>query len=195
MASCLESKSYVAGLLKRGYYQIGGGLFSQVFAKKNSDYVIKVSYVIDKWPDYIEWAINHGYDGKFAPKVYSLKFYDGFYVAIMERLVCTIEEIERNGGRRTYQQWLCRAIRDWTGYTYGSSDDNPAANATELEDFCRKLCHLGMNGDLHNGNVMIRKDGQIVIIDPCGKSSDTCRLRIKHSKVVTLGRSEEHVGI
>jgi hypothetical protein len=84
--------AYENKLRARGYQLLGKGLYSNVFAAPKSDKVIKVADM-DEWPRYILWATKNGYAGNFAPKVYSLKFHDGYYVATMERLVATIQDI------------------------------------------------------------------------------------------------------
>src|SRR6266436_6324281 len=85
---------YENNLRAKGFETIGHGLYANVFAKPNSDKVVKVA-ALDNWPTYIKWATKKGYAGKFAPKVDSLKFYDDFYVAIMERLVGTMHDFKK----------------------------------------------------------------------------------------------------
>src|SRR5258707_15634880 len=101
----MNQREYQAKLATLGCELIGHGLYSSVYSIPNTlDKVIKVGS-LDEWPSYIQWATKNGHAGKFAPKVYSLKFHDEFYVAIMERLVCTINDLkyEYHGGSRTAQ--------------------------------------------------------------------------------------------
>jgi hypothetical protein len=76
----LHRNQYENKLRSLGCQKIGSGLYSNVFSVPNKDLVVKVAE-LDPWPDYILWAAQNGHMGKFAPKVYSLKFHSGFYVA------------------------------------------------------------------------------------------------------------------
>src|SRR5688572_8016831 len=84
--------AYGARLLKRGYERLGAGCFSTVYAKPGSDRVLKVTSVPDNWIDYIMWASENGWAGKYAPRVYSYKRYpvptdrEFFSVAVVERM-------------------------------------------------------------------------------------------------------------
>ena len=91
----MQRSDYENKLRALNFDHLGKGMYANVFAIPNTDKVIKVASN-DAWPDYIKWATQNDYAGKFAPKVYSLKFHDGWYVAIMERLVETMKEFEVN---------------------------------------------------------------------------------------------------
>jgi hypothetical protein len=154
----------------KGFPVIGKGMYAKVFAIPNTDKAIKVAY-LDAWPKYIEWSTKNGHAGKFAPKVESLKFFDGFYVAVMEKLVATISEFPGTSEQRQF-------YREMTGYG--------TKTATDLAEFWNSLRHEGMSGDLHGGNVMVRKDGQIVVTDPTSRAFDTERFRIKRGELQQL---------
>ncbi len=123
----------------------------------------------DEWPTYIKWAIQNGHSGKFAPKVYSLKFHDEFYVAIVERLVCTINQMigEYHGAHRTDQARAYETV--W----------NDDCEAVDLVAYIKDLQHVGLSGDFHGGNFMIRSDGSIVVTDPVAASCTSDKFRIK----------------
>lgn len=179
MEALAHDAAYVGALHKRGFSKIGGGLYSTVLAKYSEDYVIKVAR-LDRWPEYIRWATSQGYAGTFAPKVYGLKYYETFYVATMERLVCTIEETKAAIGRdRNPYHKAHMAVKHWArDYSMDNVPDYP-----DLEAFIKACYHAGFGDDLHDGNLMLRKDGQIVLIDPSSNHSDY-RFRIKSGKII-----------
>lgn len=168
---------YENKLRARGYQLIGSGLYSNVFATPKADKVVKVGDM-DEWPAYILWATKCGFAGTFAPKVFSLKFHDNYYVALMERLVCTIGNISRYGdenGRNSEQVGLYNAI---------IQDRNSNSEATDLTAFVQAMRRAGHQGDLHDGNVMVRHDGQIVVTDPVAGYFSSSRFRIKSGACV-----------
>ncbi len=167
----MQQVQYENKLRAKGFNSIGKGLYANVFAKDNSDKVVKVAS-LDNWPSYIKWATKHGYAGKFAPKVESLKFYDGFYVAVMERLVGTLNEF---AGSTSIHFQLYKEITAWR--------DSGTSDATDLMEFANKLKQAGLDGDWHFGNVMVRKDGQIVVTDPTSRPFMNNRFRIKHGQI------------
>jgi hypothetical protein len=186
---------YGSKLTRKGFVKIGDGLNADVYTKIGSDRVIKVGSRRDIWPEYIEWATKNGYAGTFAPKVYSLKYHDHIFVAEMERLVCTISDILNNMGR---DHIYCRLQRAITHIIYGYEidaaeikDQVELKEATDLITFIRDIQEARFNNDLHNQNWMLRKDGQIVLIDPSSFESYAHKLRIKRGEIITPSRGEE----
>ncbi len=180
-----STDAYISKLYKRGFHKVGSGLFAVVLAKPGSDRVIKVALASDMWPEYVEWATLNAYAGKFAPKVYSLKFHNGFYVAVMERLVCTLQELEKenNYSQNTQYHILAEAIKYWSGYSrYCKPDIMP--NCPDLQAFSEAAGESGMFEDLHGGNIMLRNDGQIVVTDPSSSMPTKPKLRIKGGNVI-----------
>jgi len=163
----MQQIEYENKLRSLGCELLGKGLFSNVFSIPKTDKVIKVGRM-DEWPTYIKWATENGHAGKFAPKVYSLKFYDTFYVAIMERLVCTVGEIQDQDGYYT------NSLQVQIYFTMSHED----CEASDFHSFVMELRHRRMSGDLHEGNVMVRHDGQLVITDPISGHGSS-RFRIK----------------
>lgn len=177
----MEKLKYMNHLAHRGFERIGGGLHSTVYAKPGSDRCIKVGSG-DRWPDFIEWAFKQGYLGNFAPMVYSFKQHDGFYVAVMERLVCSFIDIEHDI-KWPSNKWTIPQYRDWAQLNnYRNIPDKYAKeNQSELfGDFAANLRANHLANDLHEGNFMLRKDGQIVCIDPTSNYAErpsTLRIR------------------
>ena len=181
--------AYCAALEKRGYVKLGGGLYSVVYAI-NADFAIKVGHN-DNWPNYIEWATQAGFAGTFAPKVYSLKFHRGFYVAIMERLACTMADLRADNGcpSKDHYEMVYKALRESAGRRFRESAgrifEEKADGFEDLKAFGGLAYEAGFNDDLHRGNVMLRRDGQIVLIDPSSNPPNKARLRIKRGLVTT----------
>jgi hypothetical protein len=180
---------YENTLGKLGYQKIGSGLYSNVFAKPNGERCIKVGQ-FDQWPHYARWAIEAGYAGNFAPKVYSLKYHDDFYVAVMERLVATMNDVqaasdyrcENNSLWHLYQGFY-HAVDDWRETENAIEKNQLPDDLAELKIFASDLRAAGMTGDIHGGNVMVRKDGHLVVIDPSSRRSDQ-KVRIKNGEVI-----------
>lgn len=147
-------------LRKHGYEKLGSGLYSSVWAKPDSDRVIKVggAYSLDEWPHYVLWAISRGYAGKQAPKIYSFKLYNPadacevFYVAVMERLQkASRDKISAMSSGGNYfnnklpDEWVAFVGNFKKEFDYGSYD-------------------------IHENNWMQRGD-ELVLTDPLSTSS------------------------
>lgn len=138
---------------------LGSGMFASVFAHPfDKTKAIRVARW-DGWPQYITWAIEQGWDGIFVPKVYSFKDFGKYYVAVMERLVCTIQESNSHSisDRFYYLQSVA----------YGNNPNS--SYARELYLFGSELKnHPALHAnDIHPSNCMLRQDGELVLTDPC----------------------------
>ena len=173
----MTKEQYETRLEDYGAKKIGKGLYANIFSIPKTDKVVKVAG-LDQWPVYIKWATENGYAGKFAPKVTSLKFFDDYYVAVMERLVATYSEYRTSKLRDsiTDQDKLYNAMTWHKDYSEGDF-------GSDFLDFVNELKSEGLGGDMHDGNIMIRKDGQIVITDPTSRQFDSERFRIKSGKI------------
>lgn len=152
-------------LKKKGYELLGSGMFSQVLAKPGSDRCIKVGRN-DGWPKYILWAHANGYLGTYAPMVYSIKGFDGWYMASMERLVTTVSQCRRDnakflGCEASVIQELHYNLKEAVQYQINFK------NCPEgWQEFAEKIRLEHIVDDCHDGNWMLRKDGHMVLIDP-----------------------------
>ena len=174
--------TFERALEKRGFKRLGSGCFSSVYAKDGSDKVLKVTRRIDNWIDYIHWASEKGYAGRFAPKVYSYKKFkakDGemFSVAVVER--CNpINDCSAKDDGYVINALLWPCMR---GNTMAQLylDDMQQGLPKFLVDFHEKFGqdHTDIGGNNH----LFRKDGTWVLTDPlCGRSKMTVnRLRSK----------------
>lgn len=173
--------SFIKALQKRGYKILGEGAFSTVLAKDGHERVIKVIRRPDGWINYIHWAAQIGEAGHFAPKVFSYKKIKGkrkdFAVAVMERLSYTLDDAPQEHEKKLLPGLIWRA-----------TDNAMARKFTEvlvpgLMDFLAKMASQYeipiRNFDLHGGNMMLRANGEFVIVDPVSRprGEEIIRLR------------------
>lgn len=180
---------YISKLRAHGFIVIGEGLYASVlYHPKRPDRVIKVSRW-DGWPQYILWANSADFGGTFAPQLYHFKSYDWGYVAVMERLACTVQELGQFGPANhdfTTLQFIAKEI----SINYFPTHDNyPDWQAFVKE--AHKNCRLD---DVHSGNVMLRSDGQIVLTDPCTNISNRPNRRYSNGGY-RLNWSEQMMGL
>jgi hypothetical protein len=158
--------NFSEGLTRRGFATLGRGTYGKAMGKPGQDRIIKISvYRGDAWPHYIQWAVDNGFAGNCAPAVYSIHTTDNFTVAVIERLK-SIYEFE--DGKERYSQ-LKRGI-------YGGTIEGPWKVFFEKLDKFR--AETGAGFDLHDGNFMMRANGEIVATDPVNS--------IESSKATTL---------
>jgi len=170
--------SYGMFLLRHGFICIGHGLFSSVYAKPGSSRVIKIGTGTDAWAHYALWGTAKRYAGTFCPKVYSLKFHRGFYVAVMERLVCTLLDYSSQNSHQA-RLWLLMS-EAMNGRM--SNNHRLPPSALKFAQACREA---EFANDLHQGNFMIRANGHLVVIDPCARNfRDKPLYRIKNGYIV-----------
>jgi hypothetical protein len=178
-----DGDHFVERLKKRGYKLLGAGCFSMVLAKPGSDRVIKVNFKSDNWLDYVVWAAKVGQAGKMAPKVYSYRrFNEGrhgeFYVAIMERMECCMDDLYRKDPRKYAAYSALREFIDFSRDAEGVAAEVVIPGAIAFGVMLRSS-FKGQRLDLHGNNWMVRKDGTIACTDPLcdGKSSAPSRMR------------------
>jgi hypothetical protein len=182
-----SAKDFEAYLNKNGFEKIGSGMHAHVYSHpKRKDIAVKVSRDShDTWPEYVAWATENGFAGTYAPKVYSLKSFGKYYVAVMERLVDTFggirneygEHIKSNQYRTDYYKNPFAKIDMWE-LMRGSDPQYP-----DLANYLKNMASAGFSGDLHDGNIMVRHDGSIVVTDPSSHYSDN-KLRIRRGQVI-----------
>lgn len=175
-------------LIKKGFTALGSGAYSTVYGKEGSDRVIKVGRQPDDgWIDYCKWAAENGFAGGLAPKVYSYKRFNRgereFSVAVMERM-------EKTGHRIGAQmdaypiKWLIQMDLQYDNDMVKLLLD---AASPKFREFGAKMRErFDSHFDLHDGNVMLRKDGSLCITDPLANSSHASikrRLKAKDFEV------------
>lgn len=186
----MDARSFIDRLQRRGFVMLGAGAFSTVLGKPGYPRVIKVGRgQPEGWIDYIMWADKAGYAGSFAPKVFSLKIHfdyrygpfqwgrelnNSWYVAVMERLDCTIAAVTCPGKRRIYRHMASALYGDLPCKTL----EDMAPGATK---FCADLRAAGFEYfDLHDGNFMLRGN-QVVCTDPLSSPTRTGTTRWRSS--------------
>lgn len=166
----MDRVRFVSGLRRRGFNVLGSGLYSTVLCKGNSDRVIKVGST-DNWLDYIIWAAREGYAGGLAPRVYSFKRFDHWYVAVMERLDCTVGQLawcdehkhrDKGGTLRAQCNALSTAMYQGLRQIDDAEKLLPGSGRflTGFKAFVR-----GSHVDAHTGNWMLRGK-ELVCTDP-----------------------------
>lgn len=157
--------SFGRALEKKGFKRLGSGAFSVVYAHPSSDRVIKVTRTLDNWIDYAMWAAKEGYAGTFAPKVYSFKKFTkdrDFLVSVVERMDKTISWV----GEEKDTAMVGNLLKLYAKY------DNTLAGcfldeiAPGFASFTQRLTQEFGTLDIHDGNIMVRKDGTVCFTDP-----------------------------
>ena len=172
-----NAQGFKRKLTKKGFVTLGTGHFSTVMMHPHGDRVIKVCHEPDAWIDYCYWAAMEGYAGTFAPKVYSYKRFNNFYVAVMEKMEYTASRADKRTDAPVAQ----------TLFSYATKHDND--NAKLLVDLLvpglakfgehLKRAFKDERLDLHDENVMFRKDGSICITDPLCHSTELTITRLR----------------
>jgi hypothetical protein len=169
-----NAEGFIKGLEKRGFTRLGSGAFSTVLGKDGSDRVIKVIRRPDGWINYVHWAAQIGEAGHFAPKVFSYKKIKGrkkeFAVAIMERLPYTLENTPEDHVLKILPSVMWRAEKNEMAAKFVE------VLAPGLMAFLKKMAEwknipIG-NFDFHDGNLMIREDNSLVIVDPVSRGEE-----------------------
>lgn len=163
--------SYQQALYKRGYEYVASGMFATIFAKPQSSTVLKVGTMTDVYPIYLQWAVDKGYAGTFAPRVKSFKVHttnddEPFYVAEIERLATTVEEADDDDYAKAVE--LFYDLRGSSSGFHSLKDlKNLAPDWVPFVDGLTKLKNRhSLTFDLHDQNFMVRNNGDLVLIDP-----------------------------
>jgi hypothetical protein len=185
-----SSHLYGMALEKKGFKLIGNGYYSKVYAKDGSDKVIKVGRTpaTDGWLEYIDWATQKGQLGKFAPMVFSYKYHSGeyvhdgygkwewtsFYVAVVERLDKRARDLDRKSPVKALPMVFEYADN---GIVEEVMDRLTPGLGSFSKDFLRDFESGGI--DVHADNIMLRKNGEIVINDPLSSKRQPYKSRRK----------------
>lgn len=156
--------AYEYFLQKKGFQRLGSGAFSTVYGHPKSDRVIKLCHNPDAWVDYVYWGAKEGYAGKFVPKVYSFKKHCDFYVAVMEKLEYTARHVDNKSEACVANNLISLGL----GYNNETAKTLLDLLVPGMEAFSKALQQQfsGERLDIHDGNIMFRKDGSMVVVDP-----------------------------
>ncbi len=175
-------KQYTRKLKASGFKQIGMGCFATVYLHPGKNRVYKVGKL--DCDDAGEWAylsfvkkVLRNNNNPWFPKIYSVKIFktkaskdhyahfdenEMFFVVSMERL----NEIK---GSDDKSEMLEKLIQFHTVFGSIFKGTMPDKNIKHFVGAMRVLNSLERNGhelDIHNANIMTRKNGQVVITDP-----------------------------
>ncbi|MGQ7794432.1 hypothetical protein ACUN0C_18660 [Faunimonas sp. B44] len=144
-----STRDYAEKLEALGFYEIGSGCYSKIYKRIGSERVVKVCLEGDPGIEYLIWAHENGWAGNWAPKIYSARrFANGSYIAVIEHLETVVAHVPK------YRNMIDRI-------------QNPFMEAfrERFQDY---------SWDLHTHNWMVRRTGQLVLVDPLsGKGTTT----------------------
>lgn len=192
--NCKEATT-LRGKVTRGAKHLGSGAFAATYLSK-SGRVIKIGGMNDSYIEYAKQVIAaKGSKNPFLPKIYSLTFYRAaktatfeasyreFYVVEMERLyelhekhdnnICTIVSMFENilEYDRTFDNEVKGQVRSVAiPGIYAAKvkvDPKAAGYFRHLKTLVNKAIRKAECGwDIHEGNIMARRNGQLVVTDP-----------------------------
>lgn len=151
----LTIKNYIIKL-KQNKFRAKSGVYAKVFSKANTDYVIKVGYT-KKNINYLNY-INKAKNYNFCPKIYYLYKNTQFFVIIMEKLTPI------NKLNNIKKQYVLNKLN--VEYTYEISYVPYKHGFKQYYKIIEQLDPDNMLRDIHDDNIMIRKNMQLVITDP-----------------------------
>lgn len=170
MVSAPNRHNIVSALVAIGYRELGRGHFSIALEHpKHPDVVLKVAYTrpssgrLDGFPAYAKWIMETKPKSKHALRVYHYEQVsdenEGTYVTITERL-----DHGRGNPELTDKKW---AVTGALPYVRTASTDRlPRHVPRSAVEYLSKVADLGGHFDLHGDNVMVRKNGDVVVTDP-----------------------------
>lgn len=185
--------AYIAALKRRGFERLGKGYFSAAYAKPGSPFVVKVFHGesnLDPWPLYAEWCWNN--PGPFKPVIRALKWHGegSFYVAVMERLLITVDELADGSIRKRREPCAeAAALRKAlvSKYNGGVARVMMELQKLKLNDVAAFVAEVNITFpdqylDIHGANWMYREDGSLVLIDPFSDENHMVRaVRLKRA--------------
>jgi hypothetical protein len=151
-----------------GWTVSGSGFFSVAFYKGGLAIKISLRGSGDAALDYLKWARDNDHLPG-VPMLYALGEHSHSYVALMERYTPITSEL--NPDSADFCDHLSCEFSEVRDAMYGETDV-PCWPAGMTAKVIRK--HFGPKAafDMHKGNVMLSRDGKLVITDPLGRSRD-----------------------
>jgi hypothetical protein len=187
-------ENYTFALKRRGFRYLAGGLYGQVWHTPGSPYVVKVGRSSDDaWPAYAAFCIEN--PGPFRPVVRSLKWHftgngRAFYVAVIERLSCTLNEACCSSEAHHNHDYLrvIRQVVDMGKDLVPQAKRFRARGMVALADFLDQLSKAFPCAcdDAHHNNWMFRADGALILTDPFSSGSSSSRERRRGSRELQL---------
>ncbi len=158
-------------LLNMGWESLGEGTNAVVYGKENYDYVIKTVFAEeDTWVSFAHLCMTNEKArlNPYFPKIHKLFVSkDGSVVAIMERLAYTISQLY-DGRQKVGSRSRSEINNEYNNFSWAI--DCRIIRSSPLSPVAKEAVRILLDNydgfDLHNENVMVRQDGQLVIIDP-----------------------------
>jgi hypothetical protein len=142
---------------------LGSGCFSAVFNSTVPNRVKKIGVIDDEWLTYYENIIK-GSKNPCIPIVDSVTYYEGYYVAIIERLT----ELSRTAEAILCERYATGKITSRTFMYEARQAVNVILYPEYLKDLLDEIKDLLVDGtkiDMHSSNFLYR-DGALVVSDP-----------------------------
>jgi len=157
-------------LTKLGFDEISGGAYSDVYGKDDVNYVIKIAYNSSNYKRFVKYLKNKRFN-KFFPRIYKIIQLTNATAYIMEKLYeLSDEEVEKIDNFKVfYKERLKNPDKDLEHDFIGKYLKNALEVGYEMPEFLMVLIDLAKNdllNDIGARNIMKRKNGQYVIIDP-----------------------------
>lgn len=179
--------AYGRWLETKGFENIGRGYYGSVYAHPTSNKVIKIldNPSNDGWLDYVMWAGKQGYGGTFAPLVYSYKEvkikgkpntrcispinynYENrvFGVAVLERMEKIVSRVDKASKEALITSLIHFGVKEKNTHARNLANNLFPGLSEFMEKLIERFDKEG-RFDLHDANMMFRKDGTLAITDP-----------------------------
>lgn len=143
----LTARKVIQNFQNKGFNLLGIGCYASVF-ESNTDpnlvYKIGVNRR-DPWLEYIKTNVKSNY----FPKIYSIHHYYDGYLCLMERLYYVPYTLEKE--KKKLKEFSCK-------------------EAESVYKVIKGLVSDTVRIDLHDGNIMMRANRQLVITDPLAET-------------------------
>lgn len=142
---------------------LGSGCFSAVFSSTVPNRVKKIGVIDDEWLTYYENIIK-GSKNPCIPIVDSVTYYDGYYVAIIERLT----ELSRTSEATLCMEYASGLITSRAFMYKARQAVNVILYPEHLKDLLDEIKELVTDDiviDMHSSNFLYR-DGALIVTDP-----------------------------
>lgn len=149
-----------------GWTYSGSGFFSVAFFKGGLAIKVSLRGTSDNAFDYLDWCKDRaGEPG--VPMVHAIGRFSHAGVAVMERYECA--RVFLKGSSEAFNDHLSGEFEDVRAALEDGTLPNFPVGLTAL---CIREAFPDARFDMHHGNVMIDRNGGMVITDPLGKSRD-----------------------
>jgi len=175
----MDIHDYRVSIENRGFKKAGRGVFGTAHIHPGNRRVYKVgSLVVDSFDDRGNWAyldfikkVVRTKSNPWFPKIYSIKIYKptakmcsnkSFFVVSMEKLY----KIKGTNNKSAMIESLVEFYDVFGNIFKKTMPNKNIKHFVKAMNILNKLEYSGHDLDIHNGNIMTRKDGQVVITDP-----------------------------